>query len=808
MKSDKGRDSNVPLQSDSHSRHSSRSVSALLLLANERLNNATNRVTTLESDQEELLKRFGSMYKEKLDIQSELYSTQESLRLHKMQLELARKEIDRANELLHELDRQRTRADSDATKLRNQVRMLEEEKRIRIGWDEGWDLGFKEGYERAQREGNISNLFNLRRRRRGSRDRSDRGDDYTDGGYDDDTTNREESTMSSPRRVRSNSTRSQASARSPDAAPHVPPLPIPTISTPVPLDVPSTQLQQPQMSPSATAQRESLSRGRTQSQSISSRNTSTEVRRRTTSNTGQIPRTLRRNTAPSSVPPNVEPQTRTPTPDSPEIIRPISIPRPSSAAASFRSRSTAPPDGFIPVGDDDGFITLPPPHEMSIPVPPTTSRSTAPQGSRAPPSHIRDFGDTPRNPDVDISRASSRISHYELISPPRKTAAQLGLRVVNDDTASAQPTRGPGDRRSGPERPSTPSVTSSSSKEAVEQWRNEIVSDVPNPERRTTPAATPQPDTGSSSAKRSNLRPRTPRVSMGPRQPRDIIMPTPLAAAANNMLPQTRQATPYNQRPEGRADPNLSARSPIPEASRPENVTQPVANNGGERGGPAPLRFAWLRSRFQRSTSSPAPVIEVEPPSQTPSSGTNTTAFDPVLLTPEDANRPIPLPNEVVSDATRGIRLLSPSTPIPHTPITIQLPDEDLPLGFVPMTPLVPSSPQLHQSPDQSRVSSPRSESRGFFSPVPSLGQLQVPPSPPTPPTRPATASGMTRPPLSTTPGGERGALRAMSMDAPLKDRGNTSTSPILGGYLGWASPTPSLSSFMRPPASVFGDDD
>ncbi|KAF9265651.1 hypothetical protein L218DRAFT_153497 [Marasmius fiardii PR-910] len=829
-KSDNGRGSTVPPQSTSHSRHSSRSISALLLLSNERLNNATNRVTSLESDREELLKRFGSLYKEKLELQNELYSTQESLRLHKFQLELAQKEIDRANELLHEFDRQRTQADSNAAKLRSQVRNLEEEKQIRKGWDEGWDLGFKVGYERAQSEGSIISRFNLRRRRRRSRDQSDRGDDKTDGGDDDDTTNPEES-LASPRRVRSNSTRSRGSAHSSDVVPHVPPLPIPSRTTPI-QDIPSSQPQQPQMSATST-QHQTQSRGRTQSQSVSSRKASAEIRQRAVSTTNHVPQgqtnTSRRNTAPTSVRPNTETQTHSSTSSSPEIIRPISVRRPSSPAASFRSRSTVPPDGFIPVKNDGGSISLPPPHEMIAPVPPTYTTippaipsSPGPvQGPRAPPPpRVRDAGDTPRHPDVsDISRASSRISHYELVSPPRNRGP-LGLRVINGD-------RNDGEKGSGLDRPSTPSATSSSSRQAVEQWRNEIVSDPSGThlERRTTPTATPQPEStivsppstgtpvaGSSSAKRSLSRLKTPRVSIGPRRPREIVMPTPLAGASTNMLPPSRRATPPTQPLEGGVEPppNSSSRPPTRVAAEPQTA-QPAASNGG--GGPMHISIAWLRSRFQRSASSPAPAIEVEPPSQSASSGTNTTVVDPVLLTPEDANRPIPLPHEVVSEATRGIRLLGSSTPIPHTPILIQLPDEDLPLGFVPMTPLVSTPPrQLHQSPrtDESRPSTPRTaaESGRFFSPIPSLRQLQDPPTPSSPPTRPTTATGLTRPPLATTPGGEQEAVRAVTTDGLSKDRRNT-VSPILGGFRGWGSPSPapSHSSFMRPPASVFGDD-
>ncbi|KAL0581097.1 hypothetical protein V5O48_000886 [Marasmius crinis-equi] len=471
--SDKERDSTAAPQSNSRSRHSSRSVSALLLLTNERLNNATSRATTLETEQEELVKRFGALYKEKLQLQDELHSTQESLRLHKLQLEHAQKEIDRANEMLHELDRQRKRADSNAAKLRTQVRTLEMEKLVRKGWDEGWDIGFKEGFEKAQREGSLLNRLSFRRRGHASRNRSDRGDDYTDGGYEDDeTTNREGSTSSSPRRVRSNSTRSQRSISTPDVAPHVPPLPIPTLTTPVPLDIPSTQPQQPQR-PSSVPQP-----SRERARSVSSRHV--EDRGRTSSNPSQPPqiRNPRRNTAPSSVAPA---EAQASILSSPESIRPAPARRPSSPAASHRSRSSVPPEGYIPFGGDDGFISLPPPHEMTVPVPSTTPPPRAPsrqgvsaqntgtmQEPRAPPLPGRG---APRNQEMsDMSRASSRISHYEIVSPPR--GGLTGLRVVNGDRNTRPPAGGDNGNVQASATPNTPSAASSSTR--VEQWRNEI----------------------------------------------------------------------------------------------------------------------------------------------------------------------------------------------------------------------------------------------------------------------------------------------------------------------------------------------
>ncbi|ESK83487.1 hypothetical protein Moror_4894 [Moniliophthora roreri MCA 2997] len=830
-RSDKGRESLAPTQSNTPSHHSSRrSVSALLVLTTERLNNATARATNLETQQDELVKRFGTLLKEKTDLERELDATHESLRLYKAQLDVARREIERADGLVHEIDRRRTKAESESARLRSQVRTLEAERIIRKGWEEGWELGFKEGLERAQVERGMFSRFNLRRRRHRSRDdRSDYGDDYTDGGRDDDTTNAG-STTSSSNRPRSNSTRSRRSNYTPDAGELAPPLPIPTVTTPAPLNIPSTQPQQPQRPPSAA---EGKQRERAASMSYryndigSSGGTQQDIPRRPQS------RTIRRNTAPS-VARAPSPVSRQNSQGPPEVIQPIPMydAPPSPSATSHRSRSTAPPpDGFIPFRDENEFISLPPPHGMSVPVPAAgpaasnghdLSASAPPSGGYEAPSG---FLATPQNRAMsEVSRASTRISQLDIISPPRASGL-LGLRVVNADRPGGNGRTSRNQKGPRNSRPNTPGATPAT---RVEQWRNEIIGDVDRPDRQTTPATAREPSASTSvsppatSPTRDAFRVRTPRVSIGPRRPREIVLPAPLAAPP--LPPQQREASSNVQRLEqvaGRS--NTPIRSPTPShgfsapqppyqqpvasSLRPEPPPIPPSDNLEPNRPRTPRSLgAWLRSRFQRSHSTP-PNIDVESPSNTATSGSGSTRVDPVLLTPEDANRPIPLPNDVVSEATRGIERWNQSTPVPQTPITIQLPDDDLPLGFVAMTPVVPLQDrnQLGRSPRQENVISPissRPGSPGSFSPIQPLD------SSPSPPSRPATASGLTRPPLSTMPVGDGVATRALS--GPPVDRVAELTSPrartlSLDGHHGWTSPT---SSFMRPLESIFSDDD
>lgn len=151
-----------------------------------------------------------------------------------------------------------------------------------------------------------------------------------------------------------------------------------------------------------------------------------------------------------------------------------------------------------------------------------------------------------------------------------------------------------------------------------------------------------------------------------------------------------------------------------------------------------------------------------------------------MLLTPEDANRPIALPNDIIYEATRGVSILPSSTPLPNNPITIQLPDEELPLGFVPMTPVIAySSPRgaEHYHDDSGSV----------FSPIPDDYSLPDPfrSGPGSPIQRPATASGAEY--------AEKG-----NMQSP------RSRAMSFGGHGGWASPD---SARLSRPLSLFSDD-
>jgi hypothetical protein len=74
----------------------------------------------------------------------------EELRLYKLQLDAAQKEIFRAQDVLQMVEKQKYDAELDAAKARTTARDLLEEKTIMIAREEGRKLGYKDGLRRGR----------------------------------------------------------------------------------------------------------------------------------------------------------------------------------------------------------------------------------------------------------------------------------------------------------------------------------------------------------------------------------------------------------------------------------------------------------------------------------------------------------------------------------------------------------------------------------------------------------------------------------------------------------------------------------
>jgi hypothetical protein len=238
----------------------------------------------------------------------------------------------------------------------------------------------------------------------------------------------------------------------PDVARYPQTLPIRTVTTPMDVQVPSTQPQPPQPMPPHQPP--------------------TALHGPTTKPAERI-----------TIQPNAEPS---------EQIHPIPIHN-HSPSVSHRT-IVLPPDNYIPTLGPDSLISLPPPHELSQPVPPVApSTQTAPR-SRSN-SRARDVFDDDyearryadrdrRNPPPSqservaerdsrryaarrmsvTSRGSTRLSELDLLGPPRNGLAPGESDRFLSRQDAESPTLG---RRSRP-RASTQPIT----ERIAEQWRN------------------------------------------------------------------------------------------------------------------------------------------------------------------------------------------------------------------------------------------------------------------------------------------------------------------------------------------------
>ncbi|TFK36008.1 hypothetical protein BDQ12DRAFT_263008 [Crucibulum laeve] len=257
-------------------------------------------------------------------------------------------------------------------------------------------------------------------------------------------------------------------------------------------------------------------------------------------------------------------------------------------------------------------------------------------------------------------------------------------------------------------------------------------------------------------------RPRSPRVSGGPRRPREVVLPTPLAGSLlSGEVVSRLDAVAQEMETPQQSPPQSVQPPPRPTTTPPQRVRSPMN---------------WLRSRFMSNrtvSNMTVPNIDIEPPSHTPTTASNRTSMNPVLLTPDVPNSLPALPQELVSESRQGsagIYSNPPSRTGDRKPITIVLPDNQLPPGFVPYTPVVrsPISPVEYRpyTPIASNSSSPVA-----FSPIPSIANTNrlnysgsessrsqpqssngVPPMPDpfsypaSPVTRPSTAAAMRSP--------------------------------------------------------------
>ena len=131
----------------------SKDLRRMLLTVTEQLKQESQRADDNERRAREAIQRFRAINEARVAAQQDAARANEELRMYKLQLDYAQKEIFRAQEILESLETQRHDAESSAAKARNVARKLREEGLVDLAREEGHRLGLQEGITRARRLG-------------------------------------------------------------------------------------------------------------------------------------------------------------------------------------------------------------------------------------------------------------------------------------------------------------------------------------------------------------------------------------------------------------------------------------------------------------------------------------------------------------------------------------------------------------------------------------------------------------------------------------------------------------------------------
>ncbi|KAI0941178.1 hypothetical protein AcV7_002816 [Taiwanofungus camphoratus] len=122
----------------------------MLSAVTEQLKGETQRADAAENKAREAALRFKAVNDAKVAAQQEAARVNEELRLYKLQLDNAQREIHRAQELLDAVEAQRLEAEEAAARARTTARRLKEEKVVQLAREEGRRVGLEEGMARGR----------------------------------------------------------------------------------------------------------------------------------------------------------------------------------------------------------------------------------------------------------------------------------------------------------------------------------------------------------------------------------------------------------------------------------------------------------------------------------------------------------------------------------------------------------------------------------------------------------------------------------------------------------------------------------
>lgn len=398
--------------------YESKQTRKILYTAFDRLEHETKRADAAEARIEETIQRARAINEARIAAQQQSTHAQDELKLYKLQLDNAQKEILRAQDVLKAIEAQRDEAEAAAVSARSRARRLNEERLIESAREEGRRLGFEEGVRRGRRMG-YREAHEI-----GIDDRHDEMREVVD--------------------------RLLEAGDEPEQ--------IEVLEEPTPVPPPSSSRAPPEVHRIETPVNSSLenqrhsSRSRGDSSDNVSRNTSRRMPDAEILPTPTVvePRIIPAGT--TSVPMATSQTSRsqpisqpwTGPSGEPPFSRPTSIQ--NSPPGVRRSGAFVPPDGYIPIADANHNIYLPAPHELQRNIPsPTPSQRTLGMASERGRSRDYIYDNYPLrrgSPDESLAStkqsAASSISQLDIVGLPaggRHRDRSQGLSVIHEDAS-------------------------------------------------------------------------------------------------------------------------------------------------------------------------------------------------------------------------------------------------------------------------------------------------------------------------------------------------------------------------------------
>ncbi|KAF8555552.1 hypothetical protein OG21DRAFT_854631 [Imleria badia] len=395
--------------------YESKQTRKILYTAFDRLEQETKRAEAAEVRIDETIQRARAINEARITALQQAARAQEELKLYKLQLDNAQKEILRAQDVLKAIEAQRDEAEAAAVSARSKARRLNEERLIELAREEGRRLGFEEGVRRGRRIGHRE-VYET-----GIDDRRDDMRQVADAVVDRLLEDRDE------------------------------PEQIEVLGEPTPIPPPSISRNTPEVHRIETSINSSLEQRHS---SRSRRDSSSTLRR--APDPVILPTVVEPRFIPAGIPsiPTIPSQSSRPQsvsqpwagpPTDPPFSRPPSAR--NSPPSARHSGFHVPPDGFIPTADANHNISLPPPHELhrNNPSPTPSQRTLGPTSERGKSrDYMYDNYPPPRRASPDDSLASgkqsaaSSISQLDIVGLPasaRHRDRSQGLSVIHEDAS-------------------------------------------------------------------------------------------------------------------------------------------------------------------------------------------------------------------------------------------------------------------------------------------------------------------------------------------------------------------------------------